>query len=233
MRSPSDVLCWSFRSHGSQIQPLAQLPCRQCMNLRRLGQAPRREAEGRPCSTLSEVIVLPGPRPLRHCLKQCGEPRSLCLLRVSLSALGCKATLQGFGVRDRFSAMVFGCSQRHCWVFTADMAAHGGPAAGHTRGGSVPSMSWHMRKSPRRGSRDRRHRLCWGAAVTGSAGSAACLCQACCMQHSCRSTAGLMCAQGSAGAGMGHGGSGQVRPQLRLSPGFRGISRMAVFFKPF
>lgn len=69
-----------------------------------------------------------------------------------------RAPPRDFGDRDRFSAVAFGCFQRHRLAFTA---ARGGPAVGHTRGGPVPGLSRHGRKSPGRGSGDRRRRLCW------------------------------------------------------------------------
>ena len=123
LQSPSDGLCWSFGSHGSEIRPLAWLPCRQCTNLRHLGRAPRREVEARPCGTLSAAAVPPGPRPLRCHLKQQGELPSLCLPGASPSALllqlGCKGPPRASGTGTDllpWLSAAFKGDARHSWL---------------------------------------------------------------------------------------------------------------------
>ena len=198
LQSCSDILCWSLASHSSEIQLLAQLPCRQRANLQGLVRAPRRDVGARPC-----------------CTPKCGchpawPPTSQAPPEAAGAAtqLGCQGPPGASSDGDRCSAMAFSCLWRCCCRHGCRQRSCRRPCQGQFELG--------VRTSPRRGIGDCMRRLCRGAAARGSAGSAAQLCPC--------PAAGPMCARGSERAGTGQADSGQVRPPLRPSRGFGGFS---------
>lgn len=198
LQSSSDVLCWSFRSHSSEIQPLAPLPRRPCTNLPCLCRAPRREVEARPRGILSVATIPPGPWPLRCHLKKPGEPPSLSLPGESLGTPLTSAGLQGPPSGLRGQGQIF-C--RGFWLLSkASLGVHGCPrrsCRGSYKGWSGARLEPAWEKIPWQ-----RERGPQAPAVLAALPAAA-------------ERPGPTRAWGSERVGMGHGGSGQVRPSAR------------------